>query len=124
MKKSKGFTLAELLIVVAIIAVLVAISIPIFTTQLEKAREATDAANIRAAYAEVTSEGLTNDKTDYSKDVTATQKTDGWQGTDYSTGNNKIGGMNVTASTTGWTVKYTASSGTASIAVKSANATA
>ena len=40
MKKSekKGFTLAELLIVVAIIVVLVAISIPIFNSQLEKAR--------------------------------------------------------------------------------------
>ena len=34
-------------------AVLVAISIPIFTSQLEKSREATDLANIRAAYAEV-----------------------------------------------------------------------
>ena len=48
-----GFTLSELLIVVAIIAVLVAISIPIFTSQLEKSREAADAANIRAAYAEL-----------------------------------------------------------------------
>lgn len=48
----KGFTLAELLIVVAIIAVLVAISIPIFTSQLEKSREATDLANLRAAKAE------------------------------------------------------------------------
>lgn len=48
----KGFTLAELLIVVAIIGVLVAISIPIFTSQLEKSREATDLANLRAAYAE------------------------------------------------------------------------
>lgn len=38
MKNRKGFTLAELLIVVAIIAVLVAISIPIFTGQMEKAR--------------------------------------------------------------------------------------
>lgn len=51
MNNKRGFTLAELLIVVAIIAVLVAISIPIFTTQLEKSREATDAANLRAAYA-------------------------------------------------------------------------
>lgn len=55
----KGFTLAELLIVVAIIAVLVAISIPIFTTQLEKAREATDAANLRSAYAQVAAAALT-----------------------------------------------------------------
>lgn len=54
MKKTnkKGFTLAELLIVVAIIAVLVAIAIPVFTSQLEKARQATDTANVRAAYAE------------------------------------------------------------------------
>ena len=52
-KKNQGFTLAELLIVVAIIAVLVAISIPIFSSQLEKSREATDLANVRAAYAEV-----------------------------------------------------------------------
>ena len=54
----KGFTLAELLIVVAIIAVLVAISIPIFSAQLEKAKEATDMANIRSAYAEVIAEYL------------------------------------------------------------------
>ena len=58
-RNKKGFTLAELLIVVAIIGVLVAISIPIFTAQLEKAREATDVANLRAAYAEGTAEVLT-----------------------------------------------------------------
>lgn len=51
-ENKKGFTLAELLIVVAIIAVLVAISIPIFTSQLEKSRDAVSISNIRAAYAE------------------------------------------------------------------------
>ncbi len=53
MKHKNGFTLAELLIVVAIIGVLVAISIPIFSSQLEKSREATDLANLRSAYAQV-----------------------------------------------------------------------
>ena len=57
-RNKKGFTLAELLIVVAIIAVLVAIAIPIFTTQLERSREATDLSNIRSAYAEATTEYL------------------------------------------------------------------
>lgn len=51
-KNRKGFTLAELLIVVAIIAVLVAISIPIFSKQLEKSRDAASIANIRSAYAQ------------------------------------------------------------------------
>lgn len=49
----KGFTLAELLIVVAIIAVLVAIAIPVFTSQLHNARVAAEVANCRAFYAEL-----------------------------------------------------------------------
>ena len=49
--RRKGFTLAELLIVVAIVGILVAVSIPIFSSQLEKSREATDLANMRAAKA-------------------------------------------------------------------------
>ena len=48
-KNKKGFTLAELLIVVAIIGVLVAISIPIFSSQLKKARFAVNQANARTA---------------------------------------------------------------------------
>lgn len=47
----KGFTLAELLIVVAIIAVLVAVSVPVFNSKLERSREAADIANMRAAKA-------------------------------------------------------------------------
>lgn len=50
-KYNKGFTLAELLIVVAIVGILVAISIPIFTAQLEKSREAYDIATMRSAAA-------------------------------------------------------------------------
>jgi len=51
LENKKGFTLAELLIVVAIIAVLVAVSIPIFTAQLKKSRLATNQANARSAKA-------------------------------------------------------------------------
>ena len=51
-KNTKGFTLMEMLIIVAIIAILIAIAIPTFTAQLEKAREAADIANIRSAYSE------------------------------------------------------------------------
>lgn len=47
----KGFTLMEMLIVVAIIVILVAVSIPTFTAQLDKAKSATDDANLRAAKA-------------------------------------------------------------------------
>ncbi|MBR3265325.1 MAG: prepilin-type N-terminal cleavage/methylation domain-containing protein [Erysipelotrichaceae bacterium] len=62
MKRNKrGFTLAELLIVVAIIAVLVAISIPIFSKQLEKSRESVDFANMRSAYAEVMVAAISDD---------------------------------------------------------------
>ena len=50
---SKGFTLMEMLIVIAIIVVLVAISIPTFSGSLDKANAATDAANFRAAKAVV-----------------------------------------------------------------------
>ena len=77
-KNEKGFTLAELLIVVAIIGVLVAISIPIFTSQLEKAREATDMANVRSAYAEVVASYLSDNK-GKSIDVPITSNTSDWK---------------------------------------------
>lgn len=136
MKKNnnKGFTLMEMLIVVAIIAVLVAIAIPVFTNQLEKAREATDAANIRSAYAEVmacaltdaskdecTAANVTKDDTTAGKyTYTATiaqdkvvQKQTGWQNATIT----DIGGQKVSANTLkGWTITYSEATGKCVIA--------
>lgn len=60
----KGFTLAELLIVVAIIGVLVGISIPIFSAQLKKSKIATNQANGRAAKAAAVADYLDKADTD------------------------------------------------------------
>ncbi len=126
-KNEKGFTLAELLIVVAIIGVLVAISIPIFTSQLEKAREATDAANLRAKYAEVMTCALTGEA-DTVNDIKVTRGTDGkivvvgvvdkaqqkqagWQNTNIE----DIGGVAIdkisATQLSGWTITYTEDTG-------------
>lgn len=51
LKKQGGFTMVELLIVVAIIAILIAVSIPMMSQALEKSRHAVDQANVRDAMA-------------------------------------------------------------------------
>lgn len=53
MKNKKGFTLAEMLIVVAIIGILVAISTSVLSNRLETSRETADLGNIRNCYAEL-----------------------------------------------------------------------
>ena len=88
----KGFTLAELLIVVGIISTLTGVGIPVFNSQLEKAREATDLANVRAAYAKVMTAAMMMHETEEHNaedviymhdrwyiDVELKQKKAGWQ---------------------------------------------
>lgn len=131
LKNSKGFTLMEMLIVVAIIAVLVAIAIPTFTNQLEKAREATDLANLRGAYAQVMAAALTNSEADpdinlkrdgadgtavWSIDVPATQTVAGWQTKDVKVADIAMTDDNCTTKGgKNWIVKYTEQTGKASI---------
>ena len=121
----KGYTLAELLIVVAIIAVLVAIAIPVFTTQLERSREATDLANIRSAYAEAMTDYLAKGANEAveSGAVSIQQKDEAWHidnklnvrvngsETPYTVPNVTVGGKaKVTVSTSGTvSVTYSAS---------------
>lgn len=71
----------EMLIVIALIAVLIAIAIPVFASQLEKSREATDLANVHAAYAQVSTEAqLGNFEATVTVDLK--QKQADWQSVD------------------------------------------
>lgn len=72
MNRKQGFTLAELLIVVAIIGVLVAVSVPVFTAQRRKAVDAVNKANIRAAKAMALA-AFYDDKTKYVGNIHGTQ---------------------------------------------------
>ena len=123
MKKNnkKGFTLAELLIVVAIIAVLVAVAIPVFTAQLEKSREATDLANVRSAYAELMANYLTwdgktaiADITVPAKQVQANWQCDGDKATTKISEGTTTSGIEVPASTTTYVVHLSTADDTTS----------
>ena len=80
LSKNGGFTMVEMLIVVAIIAILIAVSIPLVGSTLERAREATDAANERAFKGALVSGyllsdgGMTEDDMTIIKPYTDTEK--------------------------------------------------
>ena len=118
-KNTKGFTLMEMLIVVAIIAILIAIAIPTFTAQLEKAREAADIANIRSTYSEAMVAYLDGNGTaNVSKDTASkmTQTKSGW---DYVEWPDYLGKTDIPTPTKGQTVTVTvATDGTVSCKVK------
>lgn len=120
----KGFTLAELLVVVGIIAVLIAIAIPVFTSQLEKSKEAVDAANIRSAYAEVMADALTGSVDTTGKyDVTIKQGTAGWEtGSEFAkkdTWPENLSGAETLSVATGSKVTFTYNNGIVTVSAKS-----
>lgn len=97
----KGFTLIEMLVVIAIIAVLVSIIIPTVTSATTKAQAATTAANLRSCKAEIVTKLLTGELTDVTTYAPPT-------GTKfYDAGLGGSGGFNATGSAaTGVTVTY------------------
>ena len=60
----KGFTLIEMLVVIAIIAILVAIVVPTVSNSTMKATAATNAANLRSYKAELSIDYLDNNAID------------------------------------------------------------
>lgn len=71
----------EMLIVIAIVAVLISVAVPVLSSQLERSREAVDLANVRSAYAQVSTEALLGN-TGVPVTVNLKQKQAGWQSAD------------------------------------------
>ena len=71
----------EMLIVIAIVAVLISVAVPVLSSQLERSRETVDLANVRSAYAQVSTEALLGN-TDITVTVKLKQKQAGWQSVD------------------------------------------
>ena len=96
---------------------LVAISIPIFTSQLEKSREATDLANIRSAYGEIAAYAVGDGSADKTATVTLTQKQANWEASNAS---NNVAGITISDLPSSGTVSvvYTKDTGKITIAGK------
>ena len=72
----------EMLIVIAIVvAVLISVAVPVLSSQLERSREAVDLANVRSAYAQVSTEALLGNP-GVPVTVKLKQKQAGWQSAD------------------------------------------
>lgn len=106
-EEKDGFTIAELLIVVAIVAVLVAIAIPVFTSSLNKATAETDVANCRSYYAEQVVEYM-NDTKSYTADDLVGASTVPISGKDIPL---KGGTITVSYGTSGFKVTYNCTNG-------------
>ena len=108
-KDKKGFTLMEMLIVVAIIAILVAIAIPTFSNALTKAKVAADKANVRAYYAQVAANYMLAETEDAATAALGTDAKDATTGLEVSgtAVEMQAGKYTTKTETDTWTITYT-----------------
>lgn len=115
----KGFTLIEMLVVIAIIAVLVAIIIPVVSSATTKAAAATDAANMRSLKAEIVTAYLSDGAGD-GKAISLGTAADGKQSVtlntskikypamkEFKVGDTTIAKSDGGTTSTNWTIEFT-----------------